>query len=442
MSRHDEEAREKLRLRYLDLALEEILAKDGEPEIPHEPIRVADPRRPVRWVAVLAAACVLIAALPLLWPGSGEEIGAGLDRVHGVVLLPKGDAAVGATVRLELGWASRDLPGAYTWLSAGSRTTTTDDRGEFSFEELPEGATGLVFASRDGNYARAPAADRLTLELAATGRIRGRVLDRSGSPERLRVGASGEGWREARHEFGRPEEDGDFELDGLPPGPAWLYVSWGNWTLARLRVTVPASGEVDVGDLEVDAEVGYLPSPDPLLDVGKARLVDERGHPVPGVRLVWSSPWADGATASDEDGEVLLVGGGVRIGDPPFYLRLGHLEGPPGEAGAPARAYAGALDNVIGDTAVIRLIPLRTLSGEVRIGGEPVEEFALLFRVPGAVPRLYRGRAEEGRYSIQLPPGRGELFLLTVDGKRHALNLEVPSGDGSIERDLEFEEDA
>jgi hypothetical protein len=223
---------------------------------------------------------------------------------------------------------------------------------------------------------------------------------------------------------GTVDKNGTFQVDRVPPGEAKVYVNRNNWTAAEAGVKVEPGRTAVVKGLRVTD--GYFAEADPLIDARKALLVDERKRPLSGVRLAWSSPWMAGSIPSDDKGIVLLVGGGVAIGLPPFRLRLCSLEGEDVR-------YWGELKRVSRGCAHVLLHRLVRVTGTVKRGEEVLKDFVLLGTSAQDPPRIYTGREEEGLYSIHLPAGKAVLAFGTADGAVHRHEIEIdPSKDAYI----------
>lgn len=452
----DADLLEARRERFLEVALEEIVGGATPPDLTERvreavareasagaedeeaTARALDPgrdRRLPRWPFLVAAAVVLLSVLfPWLSPPP-RPAGILSGRVEGILYGADGEPATGATVRLELGFASAAEELGRRSLSVDSRRATTDAEGRFSFPDVPYEATAELFVSQDGLFARAPAEDFTRLALAPGGALRIAVRVPPDLDRDLRVYYSADGWSRDDWEdpggvLGRPDlQSGVFAREDLPPGPGVLTFQRANWPVKRVPVDIRSGETTELPPVElVDASPE---GPDPLVDARIARVVDETDWPMENVRLTWSSPWADGQAASSLNGEVRLFGGGVSIGGPPFLLRMGRLEGPEG-------AYAGSLVGIEGEVATVRLTPLRKIEGTLTRRGEPLGPARLSFRTGGEDGRVYSGRLEDGRYELEVPPGPGEIFVLTASGTFVRRALTVEPGDESLELDIDI----
>ncbi len=75
-----------------------------------------------------------------------------------------------------------------------------------------------------------------------------------------------------------------------------------HWDVARHDVEIAPGKAASVPNTKIK-EGARLPTAAPEVAVTKARLVDPRGTPMPGVQLIWSSRPMD----SDKEGIVLLA---------------------------------------------------------------------------------------------------------------------------------------
>lgn len=446
------------RERFLEVALEEIVGGATPPDLTErvreavtreesasaegeeETARALDPgrdRRLPRWPFLVAAA-VLLVSIFFPW-ASAPPRPAGIlsGRVEGILYGADGEPAAGADVRLELGVAPAAEEAGRRWVSVDSRNATTDAEGRFSFPDVPYGATGELFVSHEGLFARAPAEDFSTLDLAPGGSLRVALRVPPALEKNLRVYYHGDGWhrddwKDPGGALGRPDlEDGVFVRENVPPGPGTLVFQHGNWPVKRMPVDVRSRQTTELRPVEI---VDAPPEgPDPLVDARTARLVDDTDWPMEGVRLTWSSPWADGRSPSSLNGEVRLFGGGVSIGGPPFLLRLGKLEGPD-------RSYAGRLVGTEGEVATVCLTPLRKIEGALTRRGGPLGPVRLTFRTGGEDGRVYRGRIEDGQYELEVPPGPGEILVQTVEGSLVRRPLTVEPGDEPFTMDIDLQD--
>lgn len=197
-----------------------------------------------------------------------------LSRIQGTVILSRRNPVVGATVLL----TALDPP-QRVWV------TSTDDRGEFRMEAVPEGGyrlearrQDLVPVMRDRIALRPPfrAVIELTMHPAQGGvtaatttppgpedaagiQVTGRTVDRSGNPiaeARLRwVDAAG------RRDPAtlRSGEDGSFLLQGLPPG-TWRLEVMGVGFLP-VRVDIPVAEDTAVTAVLVKQSASHEPLP-------------------------------------------------------------------------------------------------------------------------------------------------------------------------------------
>ncbi|MHC5052146.1 MAG: carboxypeptidase regulatory-like domain-containing protein, partial [Planctomycetota bacterium] len=317
------------------------------------------------------------------------------DEISGTVTDAQGRPVPGAHVRLEVGKARFALTAEFDrWYAVESKTAQTGEDGRFSFAELPPGAVGTVFVKTETVVGSARGAGKLEVKLGPPGVVRGKVRGKRSDIKGLRVvvyGGDGLGVEESVVD----KRTSKYEVRGLAPGAGKILILRNNFEVARQAVTIEAGGTTKLKPIKIK---GVLPCPDPTVDCTKAKLVDEKGKPVPGVQLWWSSQWMDGGMASDEKGIVRLAGGGVAIGRPPYRLRIQSLRGK-------ERTYRGVLQKVRGGTAIVQLLPLQTVTGTVKRGDAAVERYLLFVVGPGDAPRVYTARVEDGTYRVALPDG-------------------------------------
>jgi hypothetical protein len=205
-------------------------------------------------------------------------------RVTGVVVDERGFPVAGARVTVD---------------GAGFHGgATTDKRGEFRVDGLPDGVLALAAAHPEHPTARLPhvaAGDDLRVQLAPGGGVEGEARDRvSGAapPGLVVVVESGGEKREASI-----ERRGHFRAVGCPPGAATLRATAPGYLAASLAVEIPAgefAHDVTLRDLRLELELGGEV-------VGTVR--DARGDPASGVEVT-----APGARARTD------AGGRFRLG--------------------------------------------------------------------------------------------------------------------------------
>lgn len=350
--------------------------------------------------------------------------------VAGVVLDEEGNPAAGVEVTVDAGRARYALTADFDrWLAVETRTATTGADGRFSVADLPDGAVATAYAKGKGTFAIAEGAGPLELRLAKAGAVKGKLVGKGNDLKELRIyvvggrGLSGEGGEVDKR-------TGAFEIEGLAPGPGRVHVMRGNWDVARHDVEILAGKTAAVPNTKIK-EDALLPSPDPMVEVLTAKLVDPQGNPMAGVQLIWSSRHMDGGMDSDRDGLVKLAGGGVAIGGPPYLLRLQSLSSKQG-------AYEGALKKTLKGTAVVELRPLAEVTGTVSVAKANVDKYLLLVVGPGEKPRVYTAAVENGKFTAHLPRGKCRFVVGTADGKtrEHAFDVE---GGSPITHDIALE---
>lgn len=371
------------------------------------------------WMTVTLAIVAALAAAQDPAPETGVVIA-------GVVRDAKGSPVAKAEVTLELGRARFALtPETERWLAVDSRESRTDAEGRFRFTKIPSGAVGTVWCRTGDAFGVATGTGELVVTLGPFGAVRGAAVGKKGRLKALRIYvAGGDGFGGERGEL---DEAGRFQVTGLAPGAGTVYLMFNNWTVAQQPVTIKAGVAAPVAPLK--AGEGYAEGADPLVEAREARLIDPRGKPVPGVQLIWSSPWMDGGMNSDAEGIVKLVGGNVAIGGPPFLLRLRHLRS---EAGA----FRGTLRGTSSGVATVELRPLREVAGTVTEGTAPLAMYRCLAVTVEKAPQVYWGTVEGGRYTIALPEGKAKLVFGTLAGTLHEHELTVAPGDGPLAHDV------
>jgi hypothetical protein len=341
------------------------------------------------------------------------------DEISGVVLDAQGRPVPGVNVQLEIGKAHYALtPEFDRWYAVETKTAKTGEDGGFAFAELPQGAVGTVFVRTEASIGIARGAGKLEVKLGPPGVVRGKVRGKRSDIKGLRVVVHGGNGLGTEHGL-VDKRTGKYEVRGLAPGAGRIFILRNNFDVVRQAVAIEAGRTTTLKAVKIKGKV--LPCLDPTVDCTKAKLVDEKGKPVPGVQLWWSSQWMDGGMASDEDGTVRLAGGGVAIGRPPYRLRVQSLKGK-------ERTYQGVLRKVRGGTAIVELRALRVATGTVKRGDAAVERYVLFVVGPGATPRVYTARVEDGTFTVHLPDGTCRFVFGTADGQTHEHELEVKAG--------------
>jgi hypothetical protein len=332
-------------------------------------------------------------------------------------------------VRPEIGWVHYALtPDFDWWFAVKTMQGKTGGDGRFAFTEVPDGAVATAFVETGGAVGVGRGKGVLDVKLEAPGAVRGKVLGKRSDIKGLRISVRGGGGL-GSEEGVVDKRTGKFEVAGVAPGKARVYIKRNNFDLARADVEIAPGKTSAIKSVKVKS--GYLPCADPLVDSLKARLVDERGKPIPNVQLTWSSRWMDGGMNSDEDGIVRLAGGGVAIGGPPYLLRIASLKGE-------SRMYRGVFQKVRKGAAVVVLQPLQEVTGSVRRGDAEVEHYRLFVVGPGEQPRVFWGRVEGGGFSVHVPTGQCRFVVGTVDGAMHVREVEVAASQGALPHDLKL----
>jgi hypothetical protein len=420
MSSSDDQDRERIRDRFLEIALEEVV-KDA----PVQELAARDVRRVPRW-AILAAAGLLVLAVVVLWETDDELTPLMGGRVTGVVLTRTGDPVPGAEVRIEIGYVEHAFSDLRHWASAARRSAETDGDGRFLLESIPEAAVGMVFVEHEGAFARVPAEIEMEIVLAPAGSLEGRLVATGDLMSQLEVEFRGHGRRRGPWPTARPDPDGCFELHGLPPGPGLLVVRRGTWTQRSVPV-VEVDGEKRL-EGPVRVEDGIVVGPDPLAAATWGLLLDESGAPMSDTMLGFAL-WNHGSRiASNSEGGLTFFGSPIKPAGSRVLLRLACISKGPW-------SYSGELLAVEDRTAVIGLTRMRHMRGEVRqIGGESIREYALLYVTDRAPPRLYTGHVLDGRFTTWIPTGRGTAFVLTPGGHIHRVEMDITPSDEPLDR--------
>jgi hypothetical protein len=298
-------------------------------------------------------------------PGSGSaEFGDGTLEVVGIVLLPDGTPAAGATVKVT------------TLIDDRRQQTISDVAGLFGLSVDGEGVV-VIEAGLEGwgasvVTAEYPMRDLVRLTLRGGRSLRGRVVRDGEGVAFATVHAGAAGLYPQQHTVTGP--DGRFELFGLDEGQVELIaVAPGAGTGFGARAWVEPDDEASPLELEL------APAPDVLL-----RLIDKRTR----------QPVSTGfVTFSEEPLHVLALSESFTAGE----LRLSHL--PPGRSWISARApgylpFEGSLTIEGSGGQTIELSPGATISGrvvnEVQVGIEGARLTALVRTPSGAIWQLRR----------------------------------------------------
>jgi hypothetical protein len=344
----------------------------------------------------------------------------GAGEITGVVLGEDGSPVVGAEVTVEIGKARYALtPEHDRWVAVETRTATSGADGRFKLADLPEGAVATASVKGTGTFGVAQGAGPLEVKLAPAGSVKGKVIGKGNDLKQLRIYVvGGMGLRGEEGEIDK--RTGAYEVTGLAPGPGRVHVKRGNWDVARYDVEILPGKDAKVPNTKIK-EGARLPTADPEVEVTSVKLVDPQGSPMPGVQLIWSSAWMDGGMDSDKEGVVLLAGGGVAIGGPPYLLRLQSLRGKEG-------VFEGAIKKTLKNVAVVELRPLAEVTGTVTVAKAAAEKYVLLVVGPGEKPRVYAAQVENGRYTVHVPRGKCRFVVGTVDGKTREHAFDVQGG--------------
>lgn len=214
-------------------------------------------------------------------------------RVIGQSITGSGRARVDAVMEPASGVAGRVVRGgngvegvSVTVFGAESRgSAVTGPDGSFAVSGLEAGSM-KVLLRKESDFIRelrnltSPARDAV-IELAAGGRVTGRVVDRStGKPltsfqagiSSLRNSGDGRATMALPQMRDFSAEDGTFALDNVPPGPMFVVASAPGYATARLNATVEEGKTVSDVELRLEAGVrltGRVTGPDgtPLGDV-------------------------------------------------------------------------------------------------------------------------------------------------------------------------------
>jgi len=347
------------------------------------------------------------------------------SRLSGSLAGPDGAAIPNASVGLR--W---ERPPAGTVglepLPPGSRSTQTDQRGEFAFEELTPGNV-RVFARPEGFLP----AESAALTLPPGGEVTGvrLVVDRGAVVAGQVFGPDGAPVAGAQLRVGvvttLSAAEGAFRLKGLPSGQQALFVYHPDYRRQVRELSVePGENAVDLY-----LEDGWSVS---------GRTVDEAGRAVAGARVELRPDRADAVsgywTSSDADGRFRIV----VSEEGTFRVTATHDGFAPGEVGG-LEVRSSSLDGVEvtlarGMSVVGRVLGLQPdeLAGvtiEARRKGGGGDEDAVAGRLDLA-----------GHYAVEhLPPGDWRVQAELDGGRRHA--AATVSLDGSareVTRDLEF----
>jgi hypothetical protein len=351
--------------------------------------------------------------------------------LRGKLLEENGTPASHIAVMLDLGRQRFDFPEGPVALAAGHRVIRTAADGSFAFEKVPADARiHVVSLGLYEDHGPTGWTERVCV-------VRGTAEELSRTALNLRLGSgrtakgeivpadpmtrvyaySGDGWILS---MGVVEKGtGRFTLTGLMPGDARLSFQRGNFALASRQIVVPERQDLDVGRIELP-QTPVRTASHPEVNATRVRLVDPRGKPLPGFRFTFSTPSADGQCVSDEKGELLMKGGGILIGGPPFRLYLNDIE-----RDSDKSHYFGTAAEQ-GDTVTVTLAPLTHVRLSFRTSDSPVTDLVVIAKVQNGSTWLILD-PDEGTFENRLPPGRARLLVGTVQGSVIEKDLDVPA---------------
>lgn len=340
------------------------------------------------------------------------------DPLEVQVLDAAGTFAAGVRVEAHVGLVHYALaPDFDRWIALEKHEAKTDDAGKATFEDLPAGARVTVFARSEGmaglvDWQSGPC----ELILQPTGTVRGKVSAKKVQLRFYKLVALG--LRGLDRKEIRLDSKGNYEIEDVASGEVELRVSMGGWLAGHGGVEVKPGKKAKASTLKITDE--FTTGADPMIDVARIKLVDEAGEPMEGTSFTWVGPQMFGRMIADEEGEVLLAGGAVAIGPPPFVLRLG-LIGVDQE-----ERYLGRLVNVKRGTANVEVVArLQKLRIGLRRDGNYERRFKI-FAVSGDdPPRVWQGQSLDGDYELFVPPGLLKLYVGTLDGELHELEYEL-----------------
>lgn len=337
------------------------------------------------------------------------------------VLQPDGSPAAAAKLVGQVGLARFALGADFERWSALQRLEAESDASGNARFALEAGAHLTVFARQGAlaGTAEGEAGAPLTLTLQPTGELEGKLSCRRSLRGYTLRAIAARGAETKNLELGSDEA---WALADLPAGEVELELRYGNWLALRKSATVVAGKKTKVPALKVGEE--FLFGADPLVDAQKIRLVGADKKPVAGRKMAWSAPHMDGWMASDDKGEIAMVGGGVMIGPPPFVLRLASVGIDQEER------FLGRFVGVKSGAALVELGPqLEVLRVRVSRGGRPAS--VQLFAQSGSdeEARVWFAKLEGDAYRLLVPPGELRLVLAASDGKLHEETLVKPAGE-------------
>jgi hypothetical protein len=207
----------------------------------------------------------------------------------------------------------------------------------------------------------------------------------------------------------RTNDDGTFEVRGLPRGPHRLAVRVPSRPEAYF--TTPSRVEVETGQR---VAFGVATTPARL----QGRVVDDAGTGIPGVRLLLARGSSQATTTTDSQGAYVIA-----AAPGAWELSVVVDSVPAGYALSDATSRSVTLERARPLDVSLSLRALRSVSGSGAVPGSEIEVAPL--------GRKIRADAE-GRFSLRsLPPG--ELTLLAASTAHRVL---VPPGPASLSIDL------
>jgi len=302
--------------------------------------------------------------------------------LRGRVLNARGDPVAGATIALsteQSGWVpvtKTDDPGQFVI-----------DFGESSFERIKIRAEGACHEQVESAELDAASRHHLVLVLPPMAAVRGRVIDRGGSPVPRAVAKLSAGAR-ASADTSVAGDDGRYAFSCVSPGWRRLTV----W--ARAFRTATSSVWVDWTDVERDIPL----SPSPAV---RGTVVDARGQPIALARVSACEGDDEEQTISDAQGRfempAVTAGCSVRAHHPRFAGSHSISIPPSGDIRLrlePGGAMAGVATDVRGrpiasfTVALTSFEPADGEPNESRVG-ERHDELRGSFRIDELVPGNY-----------------------------------------------------
>jgi large repetitive protein len=225
------------------------------------------------------------------------------------------------------------------------------------------------------------------------------------------------------------DANGRFTIANLPTGNHRVYAAHPDHPGAGGGVTLSKPGEHASLDIGLQDGGGIA-----------GRVTDDAGKPKVDESVVAFSFMIKGRMAkTSEKGEYEIKG--LAAGS--YFVNLGiDLQGQAERGGGGGRVGANFLSNFVAKTANVEMgrvtrvdfgnEPKTRLAGLVTRAGNPVKEAFLQFFPEGGVQGLSGATTnEEGRYSVELMPGK---YLARIDNVSES--IEVPAGGGEVEKDF------